>query len=81
MNTAQPIPLAEMQSDLAATERDIERLNAIIDNLRLFISDSAGEDRSRFKAQLFTFEGLLGLAFRLRTTITERIDQANAPRS
>lgn len=63
------LSLQEIEADLAAAVRDISRLEAIVDNLNNFILDSAGEDRSGFKADLFKYEALMMQARNLRGRI------------
>lgn len=63
------LKIEEISSDLAATDRDIERLDRIVKNLRSFITDCGEEDRSEFKLDVMKYETLLGRARRLRTTI------------
>lgn len=71
------IPLSEILTDLAETEKDIAHLSAIILHLRGFIEDT-DEDRSRYRAELFTFRGLLSNAERLRDTIVAAKVKAEA---
>lgn len=66
---SQPPPIDEIKADLAATDRDIERLIAIRHNLSLFIADSHGEDRSKYKVDLHRYEHILRDGFVLRSKI------------
>lgn len=59
---------SEVETDLTNTDKDIERLSAIVDNLTLFIQDT-DEDRRKFRAELLTFEALLSRAWSLREKI------------
>jgi hypothetical protein len=59
----------EIQADLKATEKDIERLVAITRNLDAFIRDSLGEDRSAFRTDLVKYQGLLEQAEGLHVRI------------
>jgi hypothetical protein len=63
------------QADYDATERDIQRLTAITENLREFIADSQGEDRSQFKTHLFLFDGLFRKAIIMSAKIAEKIHE------
>lgn len=65
-----------MQADLAATVRDIERLQAITDNLSKFIADSHGEDRKQYRTELLKFDVLFGHAVALRVRIEKAIEGA-----
>lgn len=73
-----PIPLPEMISDCEATQRDLERLDAIIFNLELFIRDSGEEDRTGFRMDLFKYQSLRSQAFILVVKITAKIDEREA---
>lgn len=64
----------EMEADLKATHDDIERLAAIVENLRGFVLHSAGEDRSGFRMDLFKYESLLLQAQRLAVSIENRLN-------
>lgn len=50
---------AEIEADELATAKDVERLTIIRDNLRLFIEDNGGENRTAWKRELRLFEGTL----------------------
>lgn len=67
------VPKAEAEADLAATLRDVTRLSAIVDNLRLFIHDSAGENRSLYRMDLMRFEKLLDDGRNLETAIRQHV--------
>jgi hypothetical protein len=69
------IPLTEMIADLGTTERDIEALNAVVENLQRFTQDSHGEDRSVFRMDVFKYQALLNQATRLRHAIQSKIDE------
>jgi hypothetical protein len=62
-------PLAEIEKDLADTERDIEALQSITAGLRTFVYQNGGEDRSREKMDLFRYEALLVAGKSLRDKI------------
>jgi len=64
---------SELQADLLAVSRDIGRLEAVVDNLRDFIQDSDGEDRSGFKLCLWKCEAALKEGQALHAKITARI--------
>ena len=49
----------EARRDLEHTNKDIERLTLVVENLRLFIEDSMGEDRRSFKLALMQCETAL----------------------
>lgn len=76
MSGTPTIPISEMKHDLEATDRDLARLNLIVENLRLFIRDSDGEDRSFLKMNLLTFESLVAQAARLREKIANTLNAA-----
>ncbi len=60
----------EMEADLAATDRDIQRLQQAYLALESFVTDSGGEDRSTvFKVELFKINALLQEAQALRPRI------------
>lgn len=65
--------LTEMQQDLAIVTRDVHRLEAVCDNLSLFIRESDGEDRSSFKTCLMKCEVALEDGRRLIPKITGAI--------
>lgn len=65
----------EMKADLAATQRDIEALDSIAANLRVFIYEAHGEDRSAFKVDLLKYEGLASDGRRLRKKIINAMNQ------
>lgn len=61
--------LNEIQADLDATDRDIERLQVICDAIGEFISDSHGEDRRILQVDHFRWRAILGQALELKTAI------------
>lgn len=63
-----------MQADLDATCEDIDRLQAVVENLTRFITESHGEDRSRWRIDVMRFESLLGKALKLKDAIKLRLD-------
>lgn len=67
------LTIAEVQYDLANTRRDFSRLNTIVENLKLFIKDSGGEDRSFLKPELMKFERLLVQAEQLMPQIENQL--------
>lgn len=68
------ITKAEAQADWRATRRDIERLEAIVENLSGFINDSHGETRFLpYKAHLFLYESLLRQAYSICQNIETAI--------
>lgn len=74
MSTA--LALEEMQHDKAATERDLERLRAIVSNLGLFMQDNGGEDRRYLAVRLLEFEALEDHANEILSLINARIANA-----
>lgn len=70
------ITIQEMKADLDATQRDIGRLEDIVEALDLFISDSYGENRSAFKTDLLKYRALLIQAERIKTAIANRIAES-----
>lgn len=71
-----PLPLAEMEADLVATERDIVCLSNIVGNLDIFITQSHGEDRSAFRTDRLKYSALLAQAHELKQKIQDRITEA-----
>lgn len=69
-----PIPLKEMEADLAATEKDINSLKRICNGLNAFMTYTGGEDRSAFRMDLFKYAGLEAQAQRLKQRIQSAID-------
>lgn len=69
------LTIEEVRGDLAATERDSERLLAIVTNLREFIYYSHGENRRAFNTDLFKYNGLLSQAHDLRATIARKLEE------
>lgn len=69
------LTIKEVQADYAATLRDIERCAIIAANVRLFMEDSVGEDRSKFKMDVFKWEALLSQARRLRDKIQLKLEE------
>ena len=65
------LTITDVESDLASTDRDIERLDSIAAGIRTFMNDSQGEDRSAFKVDVIKYEGLAGHARRLRENIVK----------
>ncbi len=65
----------EVQADMDATDRDIARIGAIVQNVSDFMMDSAGEDRGRFKLDLMKWETLFDKAVRLKRAIKEKLDE------
>lgn len=65
--------ISEMTADLAATQRDIGRLEAIVENLREFINDACGEDRRAFKIDLMKLEVALEHGRKLSKAISRKI--------
>lgn len=64
-----PIPRAEIEADLAATDDDIRRLRLIAQNISEFIANSHGENRSAFKTDALKYDALLSHALDLRLKI------------
>ena len=61
----------EVEADFAATLRDINALQRIVDGINAFMTDTHGEDRSFYKADLFKYQGLLTQAERLKDKINK----------
>lgn len=62
---------SEWDADYAATEADIKRLAAIVENLDLFITQAGEEDRRRFRVDLYKWQGILSEAQRLKTQMRD----------
>lgn len=71
-----PIPLSEMQADLADTESDIVALSNIVGGLDTFITRNGGEDRSAFKTDRLKYTSLLQQAHTLKQKIQSAITDA-----
>lgn len=76
--TTAPLTLAEVRADLAATDRDITRLDTIAANLALFIDDSQDENRSHYRMDLLRFRVRLIEARELRTKILAKLAELEA---
>ena len=76
MSTIAQPSMTDMQADLDATARDIDRLEEIVTNLRAFINDSHGENRLRHMTNLVWYDGLLKQAFELRAKIIRHMTES-----
>lgn len=63
----------EIQSDLDATDRDIDQLVAICTNLENFMSDCSGGNRRYLHADLMRYRRMLNHARDLRGRIALRL--------
>ena len=64
---------AEIEADLAATERDIIALSNIVGGLDTFVGQTNGEDRSRFKVDRLKYQSLLSQAHGLKQKIQDAL--------
>jgi len=65
----------QIKLDLKATQADIRRLTAIVQNMGDFIAFPHDEDRSRFKMDLMKWETFLDVARRLEAAIKRALDE------
>lgn len=66
----------EIQIDLDATNKDIARLDAIVENIAAFMNDSLGEDRSFCRVDLLKYQSLASEARDLKTRIETALNNA-----
>lgn len=71
--------MSEISADLEATKNDISALEFITHNIRLFMVESGGEDRSDFRVDLMKWESLLSQARLLMTKIEAAKERLNNP--
>lgn len=63
------VSLEEAKLDLLNTQRDYKCILSICENLETFITQSGGEDRSKYKLDLFRYKALLQQATELEIKI------------
>lgn len=68
----------EIENDLREMSVDLERLRNITVNLRAFINDSFGEDRSRYKVDLLKWESIYNDGLRLKRVIADKLLQIDS---
>ena len=65
----------EIETDLAATERDIIALSNIVGGLDTFIGQPHEEDRSRFKMDRLKYQSMLSDAHKLKQKIQDALTE------
>lgn len=74
MNTP---PRHEIEYDLKCTEADIARCTAIVENMRLFMTDSGGENRAYLRTDLLRWQQMLDQAKDLLPKIQQALNQTS----
>lgn len=69
------IALEEMRNDLDDTNKDIERLQLIVDNLNLFMKESGNENRNFVKMDILRYSKMLRDGQELKQIIEQKINE------